>query len=245
MRGLRFRGKALVTIPRARTSANHRRSRGHATASGLHISAGGSGKIVPTVTPSPSETRPPWHALAGVIEYWAEEGLRHIGRLRAAGSSKTSAVPIGTVDQEIAAFIAHREPWRASEITLMTNGTGPVIASWSDDATAVIEGVPAQQHIVASNESWGDLGLYRLLNPSWLERLAPKPWPADLSIAGESLEKDTDAAPELFTASTSRYHVAYDPALDIITQWTATIDGAVASRFSLTHLNTLEAVPAK
>lgn len=117
---------------------------------------------------------------------------------------ETSAVPIGTVDQAFAAFIAHREPWRASEITLITNGTGPVIASCADDATAVIEGVPAQQHVVASNESWGDLGLYRMLNPSWLERLVPKPWPADLSIAGESLEKDTEAPPELFTASASR-----------------------------------------
>jgi len=196
------------------------------------------------MTTKPSETPPSWSALAGVIEYWAEEGLRHLGRLRANGSSETSVVPMGTVDQAFAAFVAQREPWRASEITLITNGTGPVIASWADDATAVIDGVPAQQHVVASNESWGDLGLYPLLNPSWLERLVSKPWPAEFRITGESFKQEQDAALELSSASVSHYDIVYDSALGIITQWAATIESAVASRFSLTQLQTLQATPA-
>ena len=189
------------------------------------------------------ERRSSWHALTGVVAYWAEEGLRHIGRLRAAGSPEKSPVPLGTIDQVYAAFIAQREPWRASEVILMTNGAGPLIVSWADGATAVIEGIPAQQRVVAVSESWGDLGLGRMLNPSWLERLVPKPWPSDLRVAGATLQNDIDAAPELFSASVSHYDVVYDGTLDVITQWTATIDGAVASRFALTQLATVEVPP--
>jgi hypothetical protein len=192
-----------------------------------------------------SERQPGWQLLAGIIEYWADEGLRHIGRLRANGSTEPSAIPIGTIDEQHAAFVAQREPWRASQITLITNGTGAVIASWAGDATAVIDGVPAKQYVVASNESWGDLGLRVMLNPAALERLTPKPWPDSFRISGGLLKNDMQTAPDLYSASASRYEVKYDALLDVVTQWTAIIDESVASRLSLTHLSTLGAMPSE
>jgi hypothetical protein len=148
----------------------------------------------------------------------------------------------GTLDIFRAAFIAQREPWRLTEVTLpdVPESTAPVIASWADEATAVLRGKPAEQHVVAANESWGDLGVRAMLKPDGLRQLVPEPWPERFVVDGPLLEDDPTLLPELFSVSTDRYEVVFDPSREILTSWAAIIDGEVAQRITLSRLTALD-----
>jgi hypothetical protein len=46
--------------------------------------------------------------------------------------------------------------------------------------------------------------------------------------------------PEFVTLASDHYEVTYDPELDVLTSWTAFIDGEVAARQQLHHLAPLD-----
>jgi hypothetical protein len=182
-----------------------------------------------------------WQVLTGVIEWWSDEGLRDIGRLRYHRSRQSvrerDGVPRGTVDTSRAAFVAKRSPWRIAQVALgLPNETSPDVVAWADEATAVLTGSPASQHLVPPNESWGDHGLRRMLNPTPLETLVAKPWPATFRVEGHLLERDMSLLPELVSLATDYYEATYDAELDVLTSWTSFIDGESAHRQTLTHL---------
>lgn len=186
-----------------------------------------------------------WEALAGAVEWWADEGLRDVGRRRfheARGKPVSpDAAPLGTVDRVRVAFVAQRLPWRLSEVALgTTNGDViPAVASWADAATAVLTGSPAEQHVVGPKESWGDLGLRQMLVPTALEGLVPKPWTAEFRVPGEVLERDVSVLPEFVSLGTDYYEVSYDAGLDILSAWRAVIDGAAVQRLVLKQTRSL------
>jgi hypothetical protein len=188
----------------------------------------------------------PWQALTGVVEWWADEGRRDLGRRRfneaRGGTPSGQARAPGIIDVVRALFAAQRHPWRLSEVALSTTNdhVTPAVASWADHATAVLRGTPAQQHAVAADETWGDLGLRTMLDPRALETLLPRPWPAQLHVPGDVLERDLPALPELVSLASDHYEIAYDADLDILTTWAAIIDGEVAQRVSLTHLTVVD-----
>ncbi len=78
-----------------------------------------------------------WEVVAGVVEWWADEGLRDLGRRRfheARGKTVASdSAPLGTVDRVRAVFVAQRRPWRLSEVALaaMNDDVTPAVASWA------------------------------------------------------------------------------------------------------------------
>jgi hypothetical protein len=188
----------------------------------------------------------PWQILSGVVDWWAEEGLREVGRswraLEAGRSPHAQRIARGTLSIARAAFIAQREPWRLTEVTLLEvpESTAPVIASWADEATAVLRGEPAEQHFVAANESWGDLCVGVMLKPDALRQLVPEPWPERFVVDGPLLERDPTLLPELLCWSTDRYEVEFDPSREILTSWTAIIDDEVAQRITLSRLTALD-----
>jgi hypothetical protein len=188
----------------------------------------------------------PWQILSGVVDWWAEEGLREVGRRRraldAGRTPQARRIALGTLSIARAAFIAQQKPWRLTEVTLLEvpEATAPVIASWADEATAVLLGKPAEQHVVAANESWGDLCVGIMLKPDALRELVPEPWPERFVVDGPLLEHDPTLLPELLSWSTDRYEVVFDPSREILTNWTAIIDGEVAQRITLSRLAALD-----
>jgi hypothetical protein len=188
----------------------------------------------------------PWQILSGVVEWWADEGLREVGRNRRALDAGTTPqaqrIARGTLSIARAAFIAQREPWRLTEVTLLDvpESTAPTIASWADEATAVLRKKPAEQHFVAPNETWGDLCVGVMLKPDALHQLVPEPWPERFAVDGPLLERDPALLPELLSWSTDRYEVVFDPSREILTNWTAIIDGEVAQRITLARLTALD-----
>jgi hypothetical protein len=187
-----------------------------------------------------------WQVLTGVVEWWADEGLRDIGRRRysaARGKRPTGdEMSPGHIDLARAAFAAQRNPWRLAEVSLSSvdDQVSPAIASWADNATAVLRGSPAQQRLVGPNETWGDLGLRRMLEPDALEALVPKPWPAEFQVPGDAVERDLTLMADFVSLSSDYYAVSYNRDLDVLTTWAAIIDGEIAQRVSLTHLTAVD-----
>lgn len=187
-----------------------------------------------------------WNVLAGLIEWWADEGLRDEGRRRFAGvrasTMSSDDAPHGTVHHIRAAFLAQHQPWRLSKVALSTTsrGTTPAVISWADEATAVLKGSPVERHVVGPDESWGDLGLHQVLDPTELERLVPRPWSAQFRIPGDVLERDISVLPELVSLGTDHYEISYDETLNVLTAWAAVIDGVVVQRLSLRELGVLD-----
>ena len=189
----------------------------------------------------------PWSLLSGVVEWWADEGLRDVGRRRfhesrGGGRSAGEPLPRGSIDLETAAFVAQRIPWRLALVTVQ--GSSPAqaeVVAWADDATVVLHGSPASGRVLTPNESWGDLGARRLLCPDPLERVAARPWPRRFDVAGHLLEQDMSVLPEFVSLGTDHYEVTYDPELDVLTSWTAFLDGEVAARQQLRHLTRVDA----
>lgn len=183
-----------------------------------------------------------WTVLSGVVEWWADEGLRDVGRRRfhesrGAGSLGGEPLPRGSIDQETAAFVARRAPWRLALVTIHASSPAQAeVVSWADDATVVLHGNPASGRVLTPNESWGDLGARRLLCPDPLGQVIARPWPPRFNLAGRLLEQDMSVLPAFLTLGTDHYEVAYDPELDVLTSWTAFIDGEVAARRQLRHL---------
>lgn len=99
------------------------------------------------------------------------------------------------------------------------------MVAWADDATVVLQGSPASGRALGPNESWGDLGTRRLLDPDPLEQLMARPWSAHFDVNGQLLDDNTSALPELVSLGTDHYEVTYDAELDVLTSWTAFIDG--------------------
>jgi hypothetical protein len=99
-----------------------------------------------------------WQTLAGVVEWWADEGLRDLGRQRfhqgRGRSTKSELLPPGTIVVGRAVFIASRTPWRMAQIrTGTTRPDDTAVVAWADDSTAVLKGNPAEQVLVESNDS--------------------------------------------------------------------------------------------
>ena len=188
----------------------------------------------------------PWQTLAGVVEWWADEGLRDLGRQRFHRDRDTGiqveAIPLGTVDLMRAAFVASRTPWRMAQIWTATDRPDDVaVVAWADSSTAVLKGNPAQQVLVGPDESWGDLVLGQMLRPHSLDVLVPPPWQGQFRINGAALEQEgMSIAPGLVSLASDSYAATFDPDLDVLTEWRAFIRGQVAQRISVTHLNTLE-----
>lgn len=185
---------------------------------------------------------PLWHVLTGVCEWWADEGIRDVGRARfreARGTELSSApgkrTPLGSIDCRRVAFVARRDPWRLAQVDVAGRDDCPLVA-WADNATAVLDDSPAKARIIGPKISYGDLGLRRMLHPARLETIVPKPWSSQLRIEGQLLERDMSVLPEFVSLGTDFYEVAYDEDLDVLTAWTAYIDGEAASRISVSQL---------
>lgn len=187
-----------------------------------------------------------WSILTGVVEWWSDEGLRDLGRrrfheCRGKGRSDVDPLPRGTVEQDSAAFIARRTPWRLALLaTDRTTRSRPEVVAWADDATVVLNGRPASGRVLTPKESWGDMGAFRLLCPGSLEQFIPRPWSPRFSLTGDVLEADMSVLPEFVTLASDHYEVTYEPELDVLTSWTAFIDGEVAARQQLRHLARLD-----
>lgn len=106
-----------------------------------------------------------------------------------------------------AVFIASRTPWRMAQIrTGTTRPDDTAVVAWADDSTAVLKGNPAEQVLVESNDSWGDLGLGQMLLPHSLDPLAPPPWPRQFQINGAALEGEgMFIAPGLVSLASDSY----------------------------------------
>lgn len=191
-----------------------------------------------------------WEVLTGVVEWWADEGLRDVGRRRfheAKGRAEGlgEGLPRGTTEWRGRVFAAQRLPWRLTEISLGSSDSAyPAVVSWADNATAVLKGSPAEQDVVDPNTTWGDLGLRRMLTPAALGRLVAQPWPTQFRVAGHLLEQGTPVLPQLASLATDYYDVVYDAGLGVLTSWSAVIDGEVAQRISLTQLTAVNSSPS-
>jgi hypothetical protein len=188
----------------------------------------------------------PWEVLTGVVEWWADEGLRDVGRRRfrevGGNPSSRAAISLGTIDRVRAAFIARRSPWRLSEVALdYADEMTPAIASWADHATAVLNGSPVQQHVVGPHESWGDFGVRQMLCPAALEAIVPMPWPGQFQIPGGAIGPDISTLAALVSLGTSYYDVRFDSDLEIISAWTAVIDGDAAQRVAISQVTSIAA----
>ncbi len=189
-----------------------------------------------------------WQALTGVFEWRVDEGLRDVGRRRFhEAGGRPDLVRRGAVQRKALllavrwVFVARRHPWRLAVVNLRDQDTGsPAVTAWADDVTAVLKGVPAAQHVVGPNQSWGNLGLRRMLEPESLTTFVPPPWPPSFRIRGDLLEDDSSAAPEFTSLAVDHYEAGFDPALGVVTAWTAFIDGAVALRQTLAQLTAVD-----
>jgi hypothetical protein len=180
-----------------------------------------------------------WDVLAGVIEWWADEDVRGVGRRRyneSKGRSMSDLVPKVITCTIRSAFVARRRPWRMTQIVLTANVDRAAVLAWADDATAVLKGDPPSQHIVAENESWGDLGLRSMLEPGPMELIVRRPWPSTLRIGGHLLEQAEMIMHEFTSLGSDYYEVTYDSERDILTSWSAFIDGDLAMRQEITQL---------
>jgi hypothetical protein len=181
-----------------------------------------------------------WCVLTGLCEWWADEGIRDIGRARfhrARGAQGSGAPrPPGTVDRSRVAFVARRDPWRLAQLQIGPSAAGPTVVAWADEATVLLSGSPAEARILGPRQSYGDLALRRMLHPAPLETLVPRPWSSRLRIDGELLERDHSVLPELLSLAADFYRSTYDADLDVLTGWTAYIDGEAANRILLSHL---------
>jgi hypothetical protein len=113
---------------------------------------------------------------------------------------------------------------------------GCPLVAWADTATAVLDGSPAEARVIGPKVSYGDLGLRRMLHPAPLEAIVPKPWPSQLHIEGHLIEADMSVRVPPVSLGVDFYEVAYDEDLDVLTMWTAYIDGAAACRISVSQL---------
>lgn len=181
-----------------------------------------------------------WRALTGVCEWWSDEDIRDVGRARfheERGTEVPSAdTPLGTIDCSRVAFAAQRDPWRLAQVHVDGHDSRPAVVAWADEASAVLAGSPPEARVIGPNESHGDLGLRRMLHPKPLETLVPKPWSPQLRIEGSLLEDDMSVLPEFLSLAADFYEVAYDADLEVLTTWTAYVDGAAANRISVTQL---------
>lgn len=182
-----------------------------------------------------------WQLLAGQFEWWADEALRNLGRRRyyaARGRvvAEEERGPALAMEVRPVAFVAQRSPWRLARIALQPQPDEAAIVAWADDATAVLAGSPATLRVLGPNETWGDLGLRRMLDPERLEALVPQPWSATFRVDGALVDGDLSVVPELVSLSADHYEAAYDAALGVLTRWTAVIDGEVAARHELRDL---------
>jgi hypothetical protein len=89
-----------------------------------------------------------WEVLTGVIEWWADEGLRDIGRRRfhraRAKVSDEPGLPCGSIDVTRHAFVVRRTPWRLAQVSLESTDPREPGTAWrtSDDdlSPAVVVG---------------------------------------------------------------------------------------------------------
>jgi hypothetical protein len=182
---------------------------------------------------------PLWHVLTGVCEWWADEGIRDVGRARFHQArrpelSSGKGTPRGTTDCRVA-FVVRRDPFRLAQVDLAGRDACPLVA-WADNATVVLDGSPAKARVIGPKGSYGDLGLRRMLHPAPLETIVPKPWPSQLHIEGHLIEADMSVRVPPVSLGADFYEVTYDEDRDVLTAWTAYIDGAAACRISVSQL---------
>jgi len=186
--------------------------------------------------------------VTGVFERRVDEGRLDIGRHRfhkarghvdldGCGEERPTGLVLGTQW----AFVARRHPWRLAIVSLCDrDALSPAVTAWADDATAVLKGVPATQHVVGPNHSIGNLGLRRMLDPESLQAFVPLPWPTSFDVPGHLLDDDVFVAPELTFLAVDHYEAGFDPALGLLTAWRGFIDGEVALSLTLSQLTAVE-----
>lgn len=183
-----------------------------------------------------------WGVTTGVISWWADESLRDVGRLRYRAARDGGQVPQGTrppqVDHALSAFVARRKPWRLSIVDLGQDSTSVM---WADAETAVMEGQPVVGRILTPSEGWGDLGLSLLLLPQGIREEMKDEWSDEsvFEIAGSHVNELQPAA-SLITLGADYYKIQYDARQQIITEWTAMVDGTPAASVTLSNLVILD-----
>lgn len=190
-----------------------------------------------------------WDLVSGLYDLWADEGLQGIGRARH-HRAKAREVPdsafeyVPDIFVKRSAFVAQRHPWRLTEIILADAGDAPAaVVSWADDAVGVMKGEPARQHLVEhpyETQVWTNSILRQLLEPGPLEKLVPRPWAAHFRVEEELLRRDMTIVGPLVSLGAEHFEVTYDENFDVLTSWTAIIDGRPAERVSLTQTRALK-----
>ena len=192
-----------------------------------------------------------WQALTGVVEWWADEGLRDIGRMRFHRDKGHNLrdgppEPRGTIALERHAFVARRSPWRLAQVSLEEDypygheETSCPVVAWADDAVVALRGQPATQVQLRPNETLGDNGLRSMLEPEPLEEVLPRPWPTEIQLGGNVLEPDLVILPAFISLGADHYEATYEPDLDVLTSWNAYMDGGLAQRIALTSLTAIK-----
>jgi hypothetical protein len=165
-----------------------------------------------------------WQVLTGVVEWCADEGLRDIGRMRfhrASGHDIRTGPPEprGTVALQRRAFVARRSPWRLAQVSLdehypyERDGSSFPVVAWADDAVVALSGQPAKQIQLGPTDTLGDNGLRSMLEPEPLEQVFSRPWPIEIRLGGDLLERDMLILPAFISLGADHYEATYEPEL--------------------------------
>ena len=112
--------------------------------------------------------------------------------------------------------------------------------AWADDAVVALGGQPAKQIQLGPTETFGDNGLRSMCEPEPLEEMLSRPWPIEIRLDGDLLERDMFIVPAFISLAADHYEATYDPELDVLTSWKAFIDGEMAQRITLTSLTAIQ-----
>jgi hypothetical protein len=181
-----------------------------------------------------------WKVLAGLVEWSWDEALRDLGRQRFHGQVHADPPYSGqsSVETDRAGFLVQRHPWRLALLGVEGRMRGSTLIDWGSNfnmAIDLLDGLLTQE-VVGPHDSVGDRGLRRMLEPTSLEKLIPKPWPDQFTLEGQALTEDMFVAPDLVTLGSDSYNVTCDPELGVLLTWQAMIEGQVA------HSQTLRAI---
>lgn len=179
-----------------------------------------------------------WCVLSGECEWWADEGIRDVGRARfhqARGTELSSAqTPLGTIEFSRIAFQVRRGSRLVQMHVAGSDGT-PDLEAWADEVSSVLfDARPLEAGARGVHASLSHGWLWSMLHPAPLEGVVPKPWFSQIRIEGHLLEPPTCSVfPAFVSLAADFYEATYDADLDVLTAWTAYIDGAAAHRLRI------------
>jgi hypothetical protein len=172
-----------------------------------------------------------YQAVTGTFEFWEDVPLLMAGL---PGERTDPGSQTGLVLAIHRAFAATRDPLCLTVVNLRPGPDDDLLTcSWAGEATTTIKGNPPAGRALPENRKQGDLGLAAMLQPAPLGAVIPRPWPARFTVDGPALAGDPELLPALHVRGASRFTADYDPRLDIITAWTAEINGRPARHQAL------------